>query len=131
MLGLVEVLLYEAGEAESIMGDELDDPSEELPSAAGEIASEYPDVWEAYATLGEAASGAGPLDDETKRLVKLALAIGSQSEGAVHSHVRRGLDEGIPPETLKHAAVLAIPTIGWPKAVAALTWIEDITADID
>jgi alkylhydroperoxidase/carboxymuconolactone decarboxylase family protein YurZ len=45
----------------------------------------------------------------------------------VHSHVRRGLEAGIEPETLKHAAVLAIPTVGFPKAMAAITWIEDIT----
>lgn len=109
------------------MSDKMDDPAEELPSVAGEFANEHPDVWEAYADLGEAASEAGPIDDETKRLVKLALAIGSQSEGAVHSHVRRGLEEDISPETLKHAAILSIPTIGFPKAMAALSWIEDLT----
>ncbi|WP_331234012.1 carboxymuconolactone decarboxylase family protein [Natronorarus salvus] len=108
------------------MGDEIDDP-EELPSAAGEFAEEYRDVWEAYADLGEACSEAGPVADETKRLVKLALAIGTGSEGAVHSHVRRGLDEGISPEELKHVAVLSIPTIGFPGAIAALSWIEDET----
>ncbi len=109
------------------MTDPVDDPTEELPSTAGDFADEYPEVWDAYAKLGKAGSGAGPIDDETKRLVKLALAIGSQSEGAVHSHVRRGLDEGIEPEALKHAAVLSIPTIGFPQAMAAMTWIEDIT----
>lgn len=109
------------------MADEIDDPTEELPAVAGELAEEYPDVWEAYTDLGEAASTTGPIDGETKRLVKLALAIGSQSEGAVHSHVRRALEEGVDPETLEHAAILAIPTIGFPKAMAALTWIEDLT----
>lgn len=111
------------------MEDNVENPETELPSAAGDIARAYPDVWEAYADLGAATSEVGPLDGETKRLVKLALAIGSQSEGAVHSHVRRGLEEGIPPETLKHAAVLAVPTIGFPQAVAAMTWIEDLTDD--
>jgi alkylhydroperoxidase/carboxymuconolactone decarboxylase family protein YurZ len=109
------------------MTDDIDNPTEELPASAGEFAEQYPDVWDAYADLGQASAEAGPLDGETKRLVKLALAIGSQSEGAVHSHVRRGLDEGLDPETLKHAAVLAIPTVGFPKAIAALTWIEDVT----
>lgn len=111
------------------MSDPVDDPTEELPAAAGEFAEEYPDVWDQYADLGEACADAGPIDDETRRLVKLAIAIGSQSEGAVHSHVRRGLEEGIDPETLKHAAVLAVPTIGFPKAMAAITWIEDVTGE--
>ncbi len=106
--------------------DDVDDPTD-LPSAAGELAREYPDVWAEYAALGEACAEAGPLDDDTKRLLKLALAIGSGSEGAVHSHVRRALDEGVDPETLRHVAVLSIPTIGFPNAVAALTWIDDLT----
>lgn len=108
------------------MADEIDDP-DELPATAGRVAEDYPEFWDAYAAFGAAASAAGPIDGETKRLVKLALAIGAQSEGAVHSHTRRGLDEEIPPETLEHVALLAAPTIGFPKAVAGLSWIEDIT----
>jgi alkylhydroperoxidase/carboxymuconolactone decarboxylase family protein YurZ len=41
--------------------------------------------------------------------------------------VRRGLEEGIDPAALRQVAMLAIPTSGLPAAVAALTWIEDIT----
>lgn len=108
------------------MSDEVTD-TEELPSTPSDLAEQYPDVWDAYADLGEAASGAGPIDDETKRLVKLALAVGGRSEGAVHSHVRRGLEEDIDPETLRHVAVLAIPTLGFPDAMAAMSWIEDLT----
>ncbi|MEF8821271.1 MAG: carboxymuconolactone decarboxylase family protein [Halovenus sp.] len=109
------------------MSDTVEDPTEELPATAGEFAGEHSEVWEAYSNLGKATAEAGPIDGETKRLVKLAIAIGSQSEGAVHSHVRRGLDEGLSPEALKHAAILAMPTIGFPKAMAAVTWIEDLT----
>ncbi len=108
------------------MADQIDDP-EDLPSAAGSFAHDHPDVWAAYADLGAACSAAGPIDDETKRLVKLALAIGAQSEGATHSHVRRGLDEGIDPETLEHVALLATPTLGFPQAIAARSWVEDLT----
>lgn len=59
--------------------------------------------------------------------MKLALAIGAGSEGGVHSHCRRALEEGVPREALKQVASLAIPTLGFPRAVAALTWIEDVT----
>ncbi|WP_138005526.1 carboxymuconolactone decarboxylase family protein [Halalkalirubrum salinum] len=107
------------------MADEIED-TEELPSTAGELADQYPEVWDAYSDLGKACSEAGSIDDETKRLVKLALAAGSESEGAVHSHVRRALDEGTDPETLRHVAILSIPTLGFPKAMATLTWIDDL-----
>lgn len=98
-----------------------------LPGAAGDLAEAHPDVWKAYAALGEACAEAGPLDARTRRLVKLALAIGAASEGATHSHARRGLAEGIEPEALKQVALLAITTLGLPRAVAATTWIEDVT----
>ncbi|WP_236617181.1 carboxymuconolactone decarboxylase family protein [Litchfieldella anticariensis] len=101
----------------------------DLPSGAGKVAERYPDVWNAYAALGEACAQAGPLDERTRRLVKLALAVGSRSEGAVHSHVRRAVEEGIGAEELKQVALLSIPTAGFPTAVAALTWIEDIVGD--
>jgi alkylhydroperoxidase/carboxymuconolactone decarboxylase family protein YurZ len=88
-----------------------------------------PRVWEAYETLGKSTAEAGPLDGKTRRLVKLALAIGASSEGAVHSHVRRALDEGVPKAELKQVALLAITTLGLPQAVKGLTWVEDITEE--
>jgi alkylhydroperoxidase/carboxymuconolactone decarboxylase family protein YurZ len=100
---------------------------EDLPSGAGEVAKAYPEVWQAFSALGKACSEVGPLDGRTARLVKLALAAGSLSEGAVHSHSRRAIGEGLSKEELKHVALLAIPTLGFPQAVRVLTWIEDIT----
>jgi alkylhydroperoxidase/carboxymuconolactone decarboxylase family protein YurZ len=105
----------------------MSDRPEELPSGAGDVARQYPSVWKAYAGLGEACSKAGPLTSDVARLVKLAFAIGAVSEGAVHSHARRAIGEGVSPDELKHVALLAIPTLGFPQAVRALTWIEDIT----
>lgn len=107
------------------MNDTIDS-TEELPSTAGDLADRHPDVWGAYADLGKACSAAGPIDDETKRLVKLALAVGAQSEGAVHSHTRRAREEDISSEKLQHTAVLAITTLGFPQAMAAMTWITDL-----
>ncbi|SNR54872.1 carboxymuconolactone decarboxylase family protein [Halorubrum vacuolatum] len=100
---------------------------EEMSEQPTNFANANPEVWNAYAELGSACSDAGPLDRDTQRLVKLALAIASESEGATHSHVQRALDQDIPPEALKHVAALSIPTIGFPKAMAALSWIEDVT----
>lgn len=101
----------------------------DLPSGAGKVADQYPEVWDAFASLGEACANAGPLDARERRLVKLALAIGARSEGAVHSHVRRGLEEGLTKEEFKQVVMLSIPTTGFPNAVAALTWVEDITGE--
>lgn len=104
---------------------------QQLPGAAADIAEEFPDVWSAYSGLGEAVANAGPLNARERRLVKLALAIGARSEGAVHSHVRRAQDDGVETAALDQVALLAIPTLGLPRATAALTWIRDQDGDDD
>jgi alkylhydroperoxidase/carboxymuconolactone decarboxylase family protein YurZ len=100
--------------------------TEELPGAAGALARHHPDVWAAYAALGHACAQAGPLTDRERRLVKLALAVGASAEGAVHSHARRALAEGISVDAVRQVSILAIGPLGLPKAVAASTWIEDV-----
>lgn len=95
------------------------------PSIVERFAQAHPKVWKAYNELGDAAGKAGPLDDRTARLVKLALAVGSGRQGAVGAHVRRGLAAGLTPEEMRHVAILGITTLGWPQAFAAHCWIED------
>nr|WP_306265710.1 carboxymuconolactone decarboxylase family protein [Pararhizobium sp. IMCC3301] len=98
-----------------------------LPAAAADLAEQHPDIWSAYSSLGNACANAGPLSDREKRLVKLALGIGANSVGAVHSHSRRARSEGIEDAALVQVALLAIGPLGLPRAVAAKTWIEDKT----
>lgn len=100
--------------------------NEILPGRAGSFAEEAPAIWKAYQDLGKVCSEAGPLGDRERRLVKLALAVGGGSEGAVHSHTRRALDQDLSGDELRHVAALAITTLGFPRAIAALTWIEDV-----
>lgn len=99
--------------------------TKKLPGAAGDLAEQHPDLWKAYADLGKACADAGPLSERERRLVKLALAIGAASEGAVHSHARRARAEGIEEKAIQQVALLAIGPLGLPRAVAAKTWIED------
>lgn len=99
---------------------------DDLPPLVRRIAAKYPQVWNQFNELGKAAAEAGPLDERTQRLVKLAIAIGAGLQGGVHSHVRRGIAEGITAEEMRHVAILAITTIGWPGAMARLSWLEDI-----
>jgi alkylhydroperoxidase/carboxymuconolactone decarboxylase family protein YurZ len=97
-----------------------------LPAFAGSIARRFPKVWDAYTKLGEEAAAAGPLSERERRLVKLALAVGSGSEGATHSHARQALAEGIAAAEIRHVALLAMTTTGWPAGAAALSWLDDV-----
>ena len=98
---------------------------ETLPNSISTFQEKHPAVWEAFARLGEACHETGPLDEKTRRLVKLALAVALRHEGAVHSATRNALKSGITREELEHVVILAITTIGWPAANAAMTWIDD------
>lgn len=101
-------------------------PNDQLPGFARHVAQVKPQLWEAYEKLGEACAAAGPLTGASYHEVKVALAIGAGLEGAVHSHVRRALEAGVQPEAIRHVGYLAVTTLGFPRAVAALTWIEDV-----
>lgn len=97
------------------------------------IAKEFPKVIKAVEALGTTVRGAGPLDEKTSHLVQLAAAAATGSEGAVHSHTRRAVKAGATPEEVTHALLMLISTIGFPQAMAALSWSRDIleTADKD
>jgi alkylhydroperoxidase/carboxymuconolactone decarboxylase family protein YurZ len=86
----------------------------------------HPDSAAGYDQLGDACRRAGPLDARGQRLVKIGLAVGLSSEGAVRSHVRRGLDEGLSREELLHAITIAVPTAGFPATAAAYGWALEV-----
>jgi AhpD family alkylhydroperoxidase len=96
------------------------------PKAHRQFLDEFPAVAAAYEQMATAAHDNGPLDDKTRQLVKLALAIGLGHEGAVHAHTRRALADGISPAEIKHVVTLAVTTLGMPNTVAAYTWVNDI-----
>lgn len=97
-----------------------------LPRAYESFKRNYPKVWEAYDKLGALSHAAGPLDEKTRELVKLALSIGGKLEGAVHSHTRKALRAGASREEIRHVVLLALTTLGFPSTITVTTWIEDV-----
>lgn len=98
----------------------------QLPKPYLEFQEKYPNVWQAYDQLGTAVHAAGPLNEKTRGLVKLALALGAQKEGAVHAHVRKLVQMEVGADEIRQVALLAMPTLGFPTTTAALTWINDV-----
>lgn len=94
------------------------------PKAYEAFIKRYPKLGQAWETLSEA-GGEGPLDAETVRLVKLAIAIGAMREGAVHSNVRKALAAGTPVEAIEQVVALAAGTLGLPSTVAVFSWAHD------
>lgn len=96
------------------------------PKQFQKFTKEHPMVANAYEALGAAVHRDGPLDEKTRALIKLGISTGARLEGAVHSHVRKALAVGIKPEEIRHAVLLALPTIGLPSMMAAMSWIEEV-----
>lgn len=97
-----------------------------LPEIYQRFREDFPDVAGALDGLGAATEDAGPLDPRTQRLVTLGIAIGAGAEGAVRSNVRRGLGVGLSGDELRHVAMLAVSTAGFPAAIAGLRWIDEV-----
>ncbi len=97
-----------------------------LPNQYTGIQKKYKSFMKAVENLGKAAKAAGPLNEKTARLIQLAAAASSRSEGSVHSHVRRALAAGAKPEEIRHAIILLTSTIGFPNVSAALSWADDV-----
>jgi 4-carboxymuconolactone decarboxylase len=97
-----------------------------LPGSLQTFRKSYPAVWKRFQALGEECHRAGPLEERVRRIVKVAIAAAAQSEGAVHSAVRNARAAGVSTDEIRHAILLTTTTIGFPRAMAALTWAEDI-----
>src|SRR5574341_462295 len=95
----------------------------QLPKSYQKLKTERREVVEAYEKLGEACATAGPLTDRERALIKIGISTGAQLEGGLHSHVRKALEAGVDPGAIRHAVLLALPTLGLPSMMAALTWV--------
>ena len=102
-----------------------------LPESYQQVKQKYPQVMQHYEALGEAASGAGPLDAKSSALVKLGMCLGAGLEGGAHASVRKALDAGCTPNDVRHVALLAVTTLGFPAMARARSWVEDVLAKPD
>ncbi len=97
-----------------------------LPDVYKEFQQQFPEISRAYDQLASACHHGGPLDEKTRRLIKLGIAIGINSEGGVRSHARRALEAGVSADELRHLVLLAFTTAGFPTMNAAMKWVEEV-----
>lgn len=94
------------------------------PAAHEEFVKRFPRIGEAWELISKEGEQ-GPLEEKTRRLVKLGVAIGALREGAVHSSVRKAVAAGANTAEVEQVVALAASTIGLPSAVAAWTWVRE------
>lgn len=97
-----------------------------LPKSFTRFIEKFPEIGKSYSELGQAVSKAGPLDAKTRELVKIGIAIAAGLEGGTHSHVRKAVEAGASADEIRHAAILALTTCGFPAMMKGLSWVEDV-----
>jgi alkylhydroperoxidase/carboxymuconolactone decarboxylase family protein YurZ len=97
-----------------------------IPEVYDTFTRDFPDIAAAFENLAATTHDAGPLDQRGRRLVKLGVAIGAESPGAVRSQVRKALDEGLSRAEIEHAILLSTTTVGLPPMIAALNWSRQV-----
>lgn len=98
---------------------------EELPQRYVSLKKSHKGFMRAVESLGKEVAAAGPLDEKTGHLIRLAAAAAIRSEGACHSHARRAVAAGATVDEVHHALILLTSTIGFPTVSAALSWVDD------
>ncbi len=97
-----------------------------LPDIYEKFSEKFPKVLEDYQKLGAACRNAGPIEDKFQDLIKLGIAIGANSRGAVMSQTRKALAHGATPEEIHHVLLLSLTTTGFPNMVAAMGWVNEV-----
>ena len=102
-----------------------------LPKIYQVFSEKHPEVLKDYEQLGKACRAAGPLDQKLQDLVKLGIAIGANSRGAIMSHTRKALAQGASSEEIAHVVMLSLTTTGFPNMIAAMGWVNEVLGKED
>jgi len=97
-----------------------------LPKTFENFSKRYPEITDHYKTLGRICRDAGPLDNKSQDLIKLGIAVGVNSRGAVMSAVRKALASQATEDEIRQAILLSITTTGFPNMIAAMGWAQEV-----
>lgn len=95
------------------------------PKSYEDFVARFPALGQAWDLLRQGAREAGPLDERTLALIRIATAAGARREGALRSAVRKALASGVLPAEVEQVIATGASTVGLPATVAAWTWARD------
>jgi 4-carboxymuconolactone decarboxylase len=89
--------------------------TEHLPEIYTRFRRDYPSVAAAEDAVAEAVAATGSLDERTRRLVTLGIAVGALAEGSVRSNARRALALGTGVDEVRQARCARSPLAVFPQ----------------
>jgi len=88
---------------------------------------EFPEVYARHKALGkEVHENAGPLDEKSRWLIKIAISAACNHKRALATHIQKARDAGVADEEIKHALLLLIPTAGFPAFMKAYAVLDNM-----
>lgn len=90
-----------------------------LPKTYQKFCQTHPNLIEAYNQLNDQVKAVDALTEEELTLVKLGISIGAGMDGAMASHMRKALAQGLDRKKIEQVALLALPTLGLPRMMQA------------
>ena len=96
------------------------------PKIYESFSKRFPDVFKDYQKLGKSCREAGPLAPKFQDLIKLGIAIGANSRGAIMSHTRKALASGASHDEIIHTVLLSLTSTGFPNMIAAMGWVDAV-----
>ncbi len=81
-----------------------------LTKSYSQFQEEYPEVFTVYQSRWELNSEQVAFDSKTRELLKLAMAAGIGSEGAVQSQAHRAIEAGSSKEEIEQTLLLGVTT---------------------
>lgn len=86
----------------------------------------HEDIYKAYNAYGKAIDeDGGPLEEKTRRLIKVAVSATIQNQYSLTTHIKKAFKAGCTLEEIEHTLLLIAPTVGFPAMMKALMSLRE------
>ena len=100
---------------------------EDVHKMFSQFKEEFPEINEKHEALGkEVHEKGGPLPENGRWLIKIAISGACNHKRALETHVRKAMAAGVDEAEIKHALLLLIPTAGFPAFMKSYTVLKGI-----
>ncbi len=88
---------------------------------------DFPKVFDDHEALGrEIHEKSGPLSEQLRWLIKIAISGASHRLVALETHIMKAREAGVSDEEIKHVLLMLIPTTGFPTFMEAYSVFKKV-----
>ena len=90
------------------------------------------EIYEAYEQFGNLLhTEGGPLQEQMRWLIKVALSTAGQNPYALKTHIRKALKSGCSKKEIEHAILLSASTVGFPKMMEGILTLREVMGETE